>query len=324
LPIGLANSDKLTASVRRGDVILNDWVDKESSWDVGSCIDFHKVRKVVISRDYALGDVLFVTAFIKNLITTYPHLSIYFKTNDVVSSILNGNNDFVTIVKKSDITEAMRSCDIHVCLNDVMEQYEDSHKPVDKPRIEILSTFCNVSYEQKTPRLFLDKQQIDSWLPFLSQYPRPFVGVCTSSIRKEKALSPSLWNYVCSKLTQGTLFVIDKLDIGIRGKNVIPVIDNRLDGILGLLISMDRVITLDSFLCHASSAFDIPQTLVTSCTNGKLLARDYANVDVIEPEKDCYPCWYNLKLGGCGLANYPKCLDENVADRIIKSVKENL
>jgi ADP-heptose:LPS heptosyltransferase len=321
VPDDIFNGNIIQTYLKRGQLECID-----GSFNYIDYIIKRKVRLLVLSRHYALGDLLFVTALIDGIKKIFPNLKLYIKTSEKCQVLLQSNPNIITITSQTEFENILRVADLHIPLDDIMEQYEDRlGYDVDRNRIEILYNHLGIEYNKELPRIYVEQKYLNGVYNVLT-YPQPYIAICHQSLRVEKSLHPdkfielikSFKNRSCTLFTFG----IDRLDY--KQNNLVNLEGASLKEAIAWMLYMNVAVTLDSFWSHACAGFNIPQVLLTSCTDGELLSKDYPECSVIHADMSCYPCWYKFERGGCHLGEYPQCLNNIPIEYIKQSIEDRL
>jgi ADP-heptose:LPS heptosyltransferase len=283
---------------------------------------------IVVSRTYAHGDIFLAVKVLESLIKKYPDNEIIFHTAPQMEPFVRYWPDVKIITDEDVLKEALRVAGVFLDLDDIPEKFEDNNPGSGLNRIEIFHHYLGISPESLCPSYYMDRNEIKSTEAYLERFSRPFIAVSPSTMRKEKSWRPERWKEFVDAIvsqTTGTIFVFDSQDI-LQCKNprIVPVINKDFRVAGSIAWHMDIMVTQDSLWSHFAAALGVPQVLLASCTDGKLLSKGYPDTTVIQRDWSCVPCWYRVKQGGCIYNNYPKCLDDVGVSEVMSKVMEAL
>lgn len=281
---------------------------------------------LLIQRSYALGDVFLMSALARNIREKYPNIRIHLGTTVEAAPLLN-NNPNIELYAGVEFRDCISEYGDFINMNNLAEVYEDSLRPeVNLNRIEIMCNILGVEPVHLCPEYYITRSEIENGYKFLSNLNKPILGIAPVSRRKEKTwpvekfiILVNLWK----SRTGGSVLIFH--DGAIQslieaGAKTLHYFDLRMAA--AVAYHVDFMVALDSLWTHLAAALSIPQVLLTSCTDGKLLSKGYPGVTCVIPDQECYPCWYFFEKGGCVIGHYPKCLNaiepEMVFDRILE------
>jgi ADP-heptose:LPS heptosyltransferase len=275
---------------------------------------------VCFSRTYAYGDIILTSAFLENVKIKYPHLEILLHTDPYMIPLFLCCPTFKTTAEKQDGM---------IILNNIFEVMEDKEIAetgrLSKNRIELMCGYFDIPMVIRKPQYYLTSEENESAFGKLaSMFPMPHIGIAPSSKQIEKTLGLPKWKTIIQSLlqkTQGTIFIFDSSEnesrLGITDKRVVYLGNMAWRGKMLYCLMVDVMVTHDSLWSHLAASTGTPQILLTSCTDGKLLTKDYPSAFVIEPVEKCYPCFYRLEHNNCGRNTTPKCFDNlNIQDLV--------
>jgi ADP-heptose:LPS heptosyltransferase len=287
-------------------------------------------KSICFSRTSAYGDIILTSCFLENVKLKYPHLEILFHTDPYMIPLFLCCKTFKTTPEKQDCM---------IVLNNIFEVMEDKEiaetERLSKNRIERMCTYFDIPMIIKKPQYYITEDENETAFSKLaSMFPMPHIGIAPSSKKIEKTLGLPKWKTVIEMLlrkTEGTIFIFDSLGneegLGIRHDRVKYLGNMAWRGKMLYCLMVDVMVTHDSLWSHLAGATGTPQVLLTSCTDGKLMTKDYTSAFVVEPIEKCYPCFYRIeqKTKGCARNHPAKCFDdlniEHFIDYVISIAK---
>lgn len=284
---------------------------------------------ILLSRTYAFGDVLLVSAFVESFAASHPDDKIILHTSIATEPLVRHHAHAEIVAGEEGLHKAMGQTRAFIRLDDVAEFYEDRHEAIDLNRIEIFCDYVGIEPVTLCPSYYITTEEIESAREMLERYTQPFIAISPSSMRAEKSWHPHKWSEFITRVleeTGGTVFIFDSKDIvQYRSPRVVPLIGRQLRTCGAIGWHMNLFITQDSLWTHWAAALAVPQILLASCTDGNLLAKGYPMVRVIQRNHwDCCPCWYQFSEGGCNYGEHPKCLADVTAGEVVAAALEDL
>ena len=283
---------------------------------------------IVVSRTYAHGDIFLAAETLEPLIKKYPDNAIIFHTTSQMEPFVRYRPDVKIITGDDALKEALRTAGVFLNLDDIPEKFEERNPGSGLNRIEIFCHYLDISPESLCPSYYVNRDEPKSAEAYLEQFEKPFIALSPSTMRKEKSWRPEKWKQLAADIlsqTSGTVFIFDAQDIlQLRNARIIPMIGRDFRVAASVAWHMDLMVTQDSLWSHFAAALAVPQILLASCTDGKLLSKGYPDVWVIQRDWGCVPCWYRFKTGGCIYSNYPRCLDDVSVGEVMVRVMEAL
>lgn len=280
---------------------------------------------LLLQRSYALGDVLLMSAVVTNMLEKYPNLTIHLRTSKEAEPLLRHNANIELYSSTDSFRDCVRKYGDFVDMNNLPEVYEDEIRPdVTENRIEIMCRILGIEPVHLCPEYYMTNSEIELGHKAIMGMDRPILGIAPKSRRIEKTWPEDKWELLIHfwKKMGGTVLIfhdqpIPKLiDAGAR---TLHYFDIRMAAAIAHHI--DIMVVLDSLWTHLAAALSIPQILLTSCTDGRLLSKGYPAVTCVIPEQECYPCWYNFGMGGCVLGQDSKCLVSTDCEYVFELLK---
>jgi ADP-heptose:LPS heptosyltransferase len=282
---------------------------------------------LVLERTYALGDVFLTTGVVDAINSALPGVKVHFYTSDGARPLLMHHPGMVLIKNVQDLYNNIQRHGNYIKLDNVPELYEEHHLPdVRYSRIEIMCNHLGIEPVSLCPSYYLTDAETDLGRNVVSRYPAPYLGIAPVSRRIEKMWDVTEWTILTrlwKQRTKGTVFCFHSQEIPEISKAGVVRLDwFDLRSAAAVAFHMDVFVTLDSLWTHLVAALGCPQVLLTSCTDGELLARDYPKTIVLHSSDDCYPCWYQFPHEKCSLSNPPQCLLAVSAGRVADAVEK--
>lgn len=279
--------------------------------------------KIVISRYNALGDVLITTAFLAALRAAYDTVPIVFATSDRAEPLVRYNKN-ASIVTGGQLRDHLADAGMYLQLEDMIERYEYSSAPyLSRNRIEILCDIVGIEPVTLCPEYYMTDDEIRGSDGIIRGYKSPRVGLCPSSLKREKMWPLENWQSLAHRLVAAgcTVFIYDKSQsINCSLPGVVPVYNMDLRHAAMIAYGMDIMVTQDSLWCHLSAALHIPQVLLAGVTDGQLIVKGYPNAVVIQRDWECCPCWYGVVRQGCNRDCYTGCMTDIGVDEVLDTV----
>lgn len=270
--------------------------------------------EIVVSRTYAYGDILLALIVLELLLFRYPNNRIIFHTDERMEPLVRYYPGVDIIVGKDRLQKALRTAGVFLNLDDVPELFEERNPGAGLNRIEIFADYLGMTPMTLSPSYYITKEEIEGLGNYAKKFESPFIGISPSTMRTEKTWRPERWESLALKLieeTNGTVFVFDSENVlECQHPKIVPFINKSLRAAGAMGWYMDLFVTHDSLWSHWAAALGVPQVLLASCTDGRLLSKGYPGVAVIQRDWPCVPCWYKFDNGDCIYGNYPKCLDD--------------
>ena len=279
---------------------------------------------LLLQRNYALGDVLLMSALIRNIREKYPRVQIHIGTSKEAAPLLKYSPGLEIFSSIENFRECISKYGDFINMNNLAEVYEDSLRPdVSMNRIEIMCDILGIEPVHLCPEYYIKDNEIAAGYRALDGLERPLLGIAPVSKRKEKMWDLGKWELLIDlwKGAGGSVLIFHNEPLPSlieAGAKTLHYYDIRMAA--AVAYHMNCMVTLDSLWTHLSAALFIPQVLLTSCTDGVLLSKGYPDVMPIVPEHECYPCWYNFHAGGCVAGQYPECLSSIEPEMILEAI----
>jgi len=285
-----------------------------------------KRGSIVVSRTYAYGDIFLAATVLSALTSKYSN-PIIFHTKSITEPLVRHHPGVEVITGNEALQKVLRSAGVYLDLDDIAERHEEFRDQTQN-RIEIFHYYLGLEPVSLCPSYFITSEEIAAGEHFLKQYPRPFIAISPTTMRKEKSWRHEKWKELAINIASelgGTIFMFDSADrLNIQEQEIIPIIAKPLRTAGALAYHMDLFVTHDSLWSHFAAALGVEQILLCSCTDGALLSKGYSNVTVIQRGWECSPCWYRFDSGKCVYGNYPACLDDVSVDEVLDAIKEKI
>ena len=283
---------------------------------------------IVLSRTYAHGDMFLAASVISALKKRYPENDIIFHTMPKMEPLIRHHPDAKIITGDEALKDALRLAGVYINLDDVAELYEEHNPGSGMNRIEIFCHHLGLEPETLCPNYYITPEEIDSADTLLRHHQRPYIGISPSTMRKEKSWPLERWEVFTQAIqeqTGGTVFVYDdKPVLNVEGDHVAKLIHKPFRTVGSIAYHMDIFVTQDSLWSHWAAALGVKQILLSSCTDGALLAKGYPKVSVIQRDWECSPCWYKFDNPACLHGGYPACLQDVSENEVVTKVLEVL
>lgn len=268
---------------------------------------------LLLRRTYALGDVLLMSALVRDIKEKYPHLTIHLHTSREAEPLLRHNPQIQLYDSVDSFRECIRKHGDFIDMNNRPEVYEDEIRPdVRENRIEIMCRILGIEPVHLCPEYYILESEIEAAGKALAGISRPLLGIAPVSKRKEKDWPLEQWRELVRlwHTLDGDVIIFHNKpipELSEAGAKSFHYFDVRMAAAIAYRV--DLMVTLDTLWTHLAAALSVPQVLLTSCTDGMLLSRGYPDTVCVIPENECYPCWYNFHTGGCVLNHHPECLE---------------
>ena len=322
-----ADDPRILPFMRRGQLQRLSWPEKPLPYGAILLRQFDLSGRrgdIVVSRTYAYGDIFLAATVLTALAAEYSN-RIIFHTKSIMEPLVRNYPGVEVITGKESLQKALRGAGVYLDLDDIAERHEEFRNQV-LNRIEIFHHYLGLEPQSLCPSYFITDEEIAGAENFLEQYPRPYIAISPSTMRKEKSWRYDKWSGLAAKMDTelpGTVFVFDSQDV-LNIEKVIPVVGKPLRTAGALAYHMDLFVTQDSLWSHFAAALGVRQVLLASCTDGALLSKGYSDVTVLQRDVECSPCWYRFDGGKCVYGNYPACLDDMSVDEVFNVVKEKV
>jgi ADP-heptose:LPS heptosyltransferase len=288
-----------------------------------------KGASVVVSRTYAWGDVILATAVIYAILQERSDLKIFFHTHSEIQPLLKHYPDIELIKDAEALRQATMQSYGVIILDNVPELYEEGCLPdVQLNRIEIMCRHLGVQPVKLCPSYYITENEDKFGRAAIEKLQRPFLGIAPVSRRIEKMWLPERWVDLVKQWraeTGGTVFVFHSDDLPeLREAGAVPLYWHNIRLMVAVGVYMNCFVCLDSLWSHLAAALTVPQVLLTSCTDGELLAKGYPRVKTIHGELSCHPCWYLWTHMQCSVDNPPACLKGVSAGMVLEAIRSLL
>lgn len=281
-------------------------------------------NKITVTRSYALGDIVLASAAIEAMIKS--GYDVTFRTDPAMIDWLRFSP--YNVISYTDPYE-----EPHITIDNVTELAEDEliEQGRNKNRIEIMCDLLGVLPSQLYPSFYCSPEEWRLVRKIKTMYPQPFIGIAPSSRFTCKTLGYDKWKAVITYLSaifNGSIFILDSADnlpkSTVLGLKNVHWLQHSLRIMTLYCASMDLMVTQDSLWSHVSASVFVPQLLLTSCTDGGLIANDYYKAIYPKPPMSCSPCWYKFPDKRCGKHNPPHCMDQIDTTALVMGICDTL
>lgn len=262
----------------------------------------------IITRSYAYGDIILMSGIFENLLMS--DTDFVFRTDpDLVEWFDYAPYETIPYTRAYDGE--------HITLDDVIEQEEDRLIQLgnNRNRIAIACNILGIEPKILCPAFYTTDREWEVVKGIKNIYPHPYIGIAPSSRYACKTLDIQQWIEIINHLILvcgGTIFIFDSptnfSKIKVNGN--LHFLSGDWRKLTRWCMAMDLMLTHDSVWCHISAGVGTPQILLTSCTDGQLIGKQYPNIILPRPPHKCYPCFYRFREG-CNKNSHPKCLSIN-------------
>lgn len=268
-------------------------------------------KKIAIWRTGGMGDLCFITPYLKKIKDLYPTSKIIFGCGAQYSDVMSKHpyvDEFHNLPIDTDI---LKKCDYHLMFEGIIEGNPDAEK---KNVYDLFGEYFNIKLEdeEKVPNLFVDQENLDYFFDFEKKcnvYPekdktiRIGIHLKTSSIIRDVPVH--ILNQVITLLIGTSKNIVIYLlgsreDASVGNKIPIPVAGRIVpfyasvrgfrDGVAAIS-QMDLVIGGDSSGMHIAAAFGKPMVGLFGAFLGDLRLRYYKNAIAINSVIKCSPCF---------------------------------
>lgn len=268
-------------------------------------------KSIAIWRTGGMGDLCFITPYLKKIKELYPTSKIIFGCGIQYSDVMS-KHPYIDVFHNLPIdTDVLSKCDFHLMFEGLIEANPEAEK---KNAYDLFGEqFCiTLEDHEKVPNLFIDEENLKHFLDFENKcqvHPekdktiRIGIHLKTSSIIRDVPVN-TLNDIISS------LIAIDKnIVIYLLGSREDAVIGNRIpipvagrivpfyaatrgfrDGVAAIS-QMDLVIGGDSSGMHIAAAFEKPMIGLFGAFLGDLRLRYYKNAISFNSVIKCSPCF---------------------------------
>jgi len=279
---------------------------------------------LMITRSYAFGDIILASGALEAMLQY--DCSVTFRTDPLFVEWFR-HAPYTTIPFTESIIEP------HVTLDDVVEQQEDKLIMCgqNKNRIAIACDILEITLEKHRPYFYMTDNEWDLVKKIKTLYPQPYIGISVSSRYGCKTLGYEKWSNIIdylSSIFNGSIFIFDSPEnhnkLQCKNKNNIHFLQYSWRTFTLHCRAMDFMVVPDSVWSHIAASVDVPQLLLTSCTDGELIAKDYYKAIYPKPPFDCSPCWYHFNREGCSKHLPAYCLERINSTKLVMGIYETI
>ena len=266
-----------------------------------------KSPRICVIRGEGLGDVLMTTPTIDALKSYFPESAhITYATNTrylegALPKVLWYNPSIDNIIDRDQIDEG--DYDLTINLHCPCVVYEKRQNPPIN-RIDLFAAHAGVKPENKTPRYFIQPEELDEAKKFLSSKRISqndkiiLVHIFTSTIRrnlddnkiKTTLMTLGKMGYKLMVLSHKTDYPTNVIFSNIPNTTIFS---GDVRQIAALMKYCDLVLCPDSSILHLAGALSVPTISIFGHTDPRARINYYPNTIAIWPGQDynCCPCW---------------------------------
>jgi ADP-heptose:LPS heptosyltransferase len=288
---------------------------------------------ICVIRGEGMGDVLMTTPTLDALKKIFPSTpTITYATNTRylnggLVKVLQGNPSIDKIIDRDQVDES--EYDLTINLHCPCVAYEKKENPPIN-RIDLFAAHAGVKLENKTPRYFLQPEEVEAGISFLRanriKSKVIMVHIFTTTARrnlnstmfKSTLMDLTSRGYSLLILSHSSDYPSDVLFDNIPGAHILK--DQDIRTIAGIMVSCDLVICPDSAILHLAGALGVPTVSLFGHTDPRARINYYPNAVAIWPGERaaCAPCW----SGPCSFKH--ACYTAITKEMILEAVDQKL
>jgi ADP-heptose:LPS heptosyltransferase len=268
-------------------------------------------KSIAIWRTGGMGDLCFITPYLKKIKELYPTSKIVFGCGIQYSDVMSRHPHIDEFHNLPIDTDALKKCDYHLMFEGIIEANPDAEK---KNAYDLFGEYFHIQLEdhEKVPNLFVDQENLKYFLDFEKKCNvdienekiiRVGIHLKTSSIIRDvpvNTLSDIISRLIdCSKNI--VIYLLGSREDSVVGNKIQVPIAGRIvpfyaatrgfrDGVAAIS-QMDLVIGGDSSGMHIAAAFEKPMVGLFGAFLGDLRLRYYKNAIAFNSVIKCSPCF---------------------------------
>jgi len=287
--------------------------------------------KILFDTNYdasgrGLGDILMSTAVIKQIRKNYPNAHITYSTRPEAKLLLENNPNIDELITKSyikhEFEQTLSKYEKHFFLGKATEDYSIERNR--QPRIDSMAEFFNLTLENKTPEIFLTKDEIEFGRKFIDSQKHNVVFCIEASGDRRRIKN----NWLLRILQEIKKCGYNIIVVG-KNKTPIPKWVNNLTGqttikeLFSIINLSDLIVTADNFVSHVAAAFNKREIILYTTIPAEWRCKYYDKAIGIQSKISCSPCWNGFKFEDKKCINNEKCVDAFDVKEISEMISEN-
>ncbi|KKM64127.1 hypothetical protein LCGC14_1504530 [marine sediment metagenome] len=270
---------------------------KRRHWDpVPPTVTYeHGVRKLLVSRDMGMGDMLMLMPALRELKRQCPEIAITLSTHDAWHGMLEGQRGIHRIISMNGAYE-YRPYDQHVNLVHWVEWAEGRY---DRHRVDLFGSRLGLkSVPDKTVHIPLTRGERSAAKAAFAGLPRPIVGVALRGSTNARSYPLPMVLDFCQQLhAHGMTAAL--IDGAQQDHLELPAGSIRMCGthtpreLAASVSAMDCMVAPDTGLVHIAAAVGIPIVALATGIPAELRWSAYKDVRVVDlvAKYGCEPCF---------------------------------